>query len=252
MNLAVNARDAMPNAGHLTIETSVVEMDDRYIIGRPVEAVGPFICLAISDTGTGMDEATKARIFDPFFTTKEVGKGTGLGLSTVYGIVQQSSGFIWVYSELGHGTTFKIYLPRTQGEAGTSTADVAPEHRPGTETILVVEDAAGVRVIVHQALERMGYRVLEAPDGATAIAIVSRHAGVIDLLVSDVVMPGMNGRELAEQLVGLRPDLRVLFVSGYTDDAVMRAGLLEGKVHFLQKPFTPEKLLNAVRSVLDG
>jgi len=249
MNLAVNARDAMPTGGQLTIETSNVDYDPE----RQQRADGSrnFVMLAVTDTGTGMDEATKAKIFEPFFTTKQPGKGTGLGLATVYAIVTQAGGFIWVYSELGHGTSFKIYLP--QVDAVPTTAAVARVDLPrGTETVLLVEDAAAVRAVARQVLQRQGYRVLEAADGEDALYLAARHQGTIDLVLTDVVMPRAGGRELAERLLAVRPDTRVLYMSGYTDDSVVRHGILEGGVAYLQKPFSPEGLARKVRDVLDA
>ena len=249
MNLAVNARDAMPTGGQLTIETSNVDYDPE----RQQRADGSrnFVMLAVTDTGTGMDEATKAKIFEPFFTTKQPGKGTGLGLATVYAIVTQAGGVIWVYSELGHGTSFKIYLP--QVDAVPSTAAVARVDLPrGTETVLLVEDAAAVRAVARQVLQRQGYRVLEAADGEDALYLAARHQGTIDLVLTDVVMPRAGGRELAERLLAVRPDTRVLYMSGYTDDSVVRHGILAGGVAYLQKPFSPEGLARKVREVLDA
>ena len=251
MNLAVNARDAMPTGGKLTIETANVAHGPHYARERAAAPVSQFVMLAVSDTGVGMDEATKARVFEPFFTTKAPGKGTGLGLATVYGIVQQSGGFIWVYSEPGHGTTFKIYLPRVDAPAeGVAVTAVAPVGR-GTETVLLAEDAAAVRAVARQVLERQGYTVLEAPDGELALHLAQRHAGPIHLLLTDVVMPGMSGRQLADRLARLRPDTKVLYVSGYTDDAVVRHGVLEAGIAYLQKPFTIDSLARKVREVLD-
>ena len=250
MNLAVNARDAMPTGGKLTLETGNVEHDPDYAREQQAGPVRRFVMLAVSDTGVGMDEATKARIFEPFFTTKEPGKGTGLGLATVYGIVQQSGGFIWVYSEPGRGTTFKIYLP--QVDAPPDAAGVAATELPrGTETVLLVEDAAAVRAAVRQVLERQGYTVLEAPHGNAALALATAHDGPIHLLLTDVVMPGLSGRQVADQLKQLRPDTRVLYASGYTDDAVVRHGVLEAGIAYLQKPFTTGSLARKVRETLD-
>ena len=251
MNLAVNARDAMPQGGRLSIETANVEMDEEYVRGHPLAKAGPYVMLAVSDSGVGMDAVTQARIFEPFFTTKEAGKGTGLGLATVYGIVKQSGGFIWVYSEPGHGTSFKIYLPRVDEpveQAATRPSDVVR----GSETVLVVEDVAAVRAVTRQMLERQGYTVLEAPDAQTALQLAERHAGVIHLVLTDVVMPDLGGRELAARLVRVRPDMKVVYMSGYTDDAVVRHGVVQPGIAFLQKPFTPEGLARKVRSVLDG
>ena len=252
MNLAVNARDAMPTGGKLTIETANVVHDPRYARERAAAAVSRFVMLAVSDTGVGMDEATKARIFEPFFTTKEPGKGTGLGLATVYGIVQQAAGFIWVYSEPGRGTTFKIYLPQVDAATEGAAAGAAPADLPrGTETVLVAEDEAAVRAVTRQVLARQGYVVLEAPHGGAALDIAAQHRGPIHLLVTDVVMPGLSGRQLADQLARLRPDTKVLYVSGYTDDAVVRHGVLEAGIAYLQKPFTTDSLARKVREVLD-
>jgi PAS domain S-box-containing protein len=250
MNLAVNARDAMPAGGQVMLETANIEYDPDYARD---EAAGParrFVMLAVSDTGIGMDEATKARIFEPFFTTKGPGKGTGLGLATVYGIVQQSGGYIWVYSELGRGTTFKIYLPEV--DAPPEAAAVAASELPrGTETVLLVEDSEAVRAVARQVLERQGYTVLEAPRGDVALALAAAHDGPIHLLLTDVVMPGLSGRQVADQLTELRPDMQVLYASGYTDDAVVRHGVLEAGIAYLQKPFTTATLTRKVRETLD-
>ncbi len=252
MNLAVNARDAMPQGGKLTIETANVEMDEAYVRGHAAARTGSYVLLAVSDTGVGMSEQTQARIFEPFFTTKEQGKGTGLGLATVYGIVKQADGFIWVYSELDHGTTFKIYLPRIDEPAEGAPARGAVGAPPrGAETVLVVEDGAAVRAVTRQILVRQGYAVLEAPDPETALRLAAGHHGPIHLLVTDVVMPQMNGRALADRLTAQHVGLKVLYVSGYTDDAIVRHGVLEPGIMFLQKPFTPDALARKVREVLD-
>jgi len=253
LNLAVNARDAMPNGGKLTLETGNVDLDESYATDHYPARAGPFVMLAVSDTGTGMSEATQAHMFEPFFTTKEKGKGTGLGLATVYGIVKQSGGFIWVYSEVGHGTTFKLYLPRVQelAERASQPAQTPARAARGTETVLVVEDEAPVRSVARQVLERHGYTVLEAPSAEAALDLATRYSGAIHLLLTDVVMPGLNGRELATRLADLRPDARVIFMSGYTDDAVTRHGVLEPGSAYVQKPFTPDAIARKVREVLD-
>src|SRR5881398_1702066 len=252
MNLAVNARDAMPTGGKLTIETGNVEHDPAFARGHGAAAVRRFAMLAVSDTGCGMDEATKARIFEPFFTTKEPGKGTGLGLATVYGIVKQAGGFIWVYSEPGQGTSFKVYFPRVDEPAEPAAATATAEPTGGTETVLVVEDAASVRMVTRSVLERFGYVVLEAPNVETALRLAAKHHGPIQLLLTDVVMPGLSGRQLAEQLAQLRPDMKVLYASGYADHAIVHHGILESGIANIQKPFTPESLARRVRQVLDS
>ena len=252
-NLAVNARDAMPQGGRLTIETQNVEIDEAYA-RQHGEAVPPgsYVRLAVSDSGVGMDEATRARIFEPFFTTKGPGKGTGLGLSTVYGIVTQSHGFIWVDSEVGQGTSFKIYLPQVTEAAGTDRPRPTVVSSSGTETILLVEDSLGLRKLATRFLERAGYTVLRAASGEEALRLLERHEEPVHLLLSDVVMPGMSGRLLAEQLAQIRPGMKVLYMSGYTSDTTVRHGVWEGKVNFLNKPFTAAALLRKVREVLDS
>jgi len=251
MNLAVNARDAMPNGGRVTIETANVDIDETYVEAHALAAPGRYVMLAVTDTGMGMDAATQARIFEPFFTTKEVGKGTGLGLATVQGIVQQSGGFIWVYSEPDHGTVFKVYLPRVDAPP-SKAEDVAGDRLRGTETVLVVEDMAAVRAVTCQMLKRFGFTVHDAADGTTALQLAQAIDQPIDLLLTDVVMPDINGRELAKQCQQVRPRMKVLFMSGYTDDAVVRHGILQEGIAYLQKPFTPTSLVRKVREVLDA
>jgi two-component system cell cycle sensor histidine kinase/response regulator CckA len=253
MNLAVNARDAMPQGGKLTIETANVQLDDGYVRQHAGSKPGPHVMLAVSDTGCGMDAATQARIFEPFFTTKEPGKGTGLGLSTVYGIVKQSGGYIWVYSEPGHGTASKVYLPRVEAvaEAVEPSREAAQTPR-GSETILLVEDDYGVRKLIHSILHAYGYRVVEAHHGKHAIQVCEQHAGPIHLMVTDVVMPEMSGRELEERLKPSHPDMKVLFMSGYTHKGIVHHGELVPGTAFLQKPFTPDALARKVREVLDA
>jgi len=252
MNLAVNARDAMPKGGKLTIETANVVLDDSYVRTHLPARSGRFVMLAVSDTGVGMDKATQARIFEPFFTTKPKGQGTGLGLSTVFGIVEQSGGTLWVYSEPGCGTTFKIYLPFVDAEVEAVRPALAPTTLKGDETILLVEDEDQVRVIAGAVLRRYGYKVLVARNAGEALLLCEGHPGSIDVLVTDVVMPQMSGPELAQRLAVGRPEMRILCMSGYTDDSIVRHSVLQPGVAYLQKPFTPQSLATKVREVLDG
>jgi PAS domain S-box-containing protein len=255
MNLAVNARDAMPSGGKLTIETSNITLDEDYARYHATLQPGDYVMVSISDTGAGMDAETQSRIFEPFFTTKGT-KGTGLGLSTVYGIVKQSGGYIWVNSEVGKGATFKIYLPRVaSAEEGIPqvAAPVEPRHiEPGTETILLVEDEANLRYLARQYLEKQGYKVIEAADGAVAMQIAVAHEGVIHLLLTDVIMPGMNGRELAQRISEIRPNVKILYMSGYTENVVGHNGTLDVGVRLLAKPFNLRDLKRIVREVLDA
>ena len=253
LNLVVNARDAMPEGGRLTIETSNVDLDRNYATSHAVVEPGPYVMLTVSDTGCGMDAETQARIFEPFFTTKGPGRGTGLGLATVYGVVKQSGGYIWVYSEQQHGTTFKVYLPRVAAIAEKLVAEKQPAApAPGTETILFVEDEESVRELVSEYLKARGYTVLEAGDGVAALELAEQHSGAIQLLITDVVMPKLSGRELATRVAANRENLKVLYISGYTDDSIFRHGVLEGGMAFLQKPFNLKVLAEKVREVLDG
>jgi two-component system, cell cycle sensor histidine kinase and response regulator CckA len=253
VNLVVNARDAMPKGGTLTIETAQVELTLSPVYHLTPLPPGPYVRLAVSDTGCGMDRKTQSHIFEPFFTTKGEGKGTGLGLSTVFGIVTQCGGAIDVTSRVGHGTRFDLYFPSVESDILT-TAPTQPLGQPqrGTETILLVEDEPSVRTLVRDELRKLGYRVVEAKNGVEACLLATQQAGSLQLLLTDVVMPGMGGRELAQHLSVIKPDLRTLFISGYTDDVGIMAGQEEGTSSFLQKPFTPEVLARAVRNLLDA
>ncbi len=253
LNLTLNARDAMPLGGMLSLETSSTSLDDDYMQRRQGVAISPgaYAVLAVSDTGHGMDPEIRQHIFEPFFTTKGIGKGTGLGLSTVYGIVKQSGGYVWVYSEAGIGTAFKIYLPLAQSR-DTGERPVPSASYRGSETVLVVEDEAVVRDMAARGLTAEGYRVLQARDGAEALEVLAARDGDVDIVVTDVAMPVLNGRDLAVRLAEQRPDLPILFTSGYTDDNVVRRGLLESGQPFLQKPFSPSALAQNVRALLDA
>jgi CheY-like chemotaxis protein/two-component sensor histidine kinase len=250
MNLVVNARDAMPDGGKITITTGEVSVDDLDRREHTFLQAGRYVLLSVTDTGCGMDEETQSRIFEPFFTTKDKGKGTGLGLSTVYGIVKQSNGYIVTQSKLGLGTTFRIYLPlaeenKDQSEGCKTTTQASG----GSETVLLVEDEESVRELVRQTLQSRGYNVLEAENGEAGLEVAANHSGTIHILISDVVMPGMGGRALAEQMKRAHPQIKVLFLSGYTEDAVIQGGLESG-TSFLQKPFTLQALTRKVREVL--
>jgi two-component system cell cycle sensor histidine kinase/response regulator CckA len=251
LNLVINARDALPRGGQITLETANVLLDEGYSQSHPEVTPGPYVMLAVTDNGEGMDAQTKARIFDPFFTTKEVGQGTGLGLSSVYGIVKQSDGHIWVYSEPGLGTTFKVYLPRMEADSEPLHVEAAPGELPrGWETVLVVEDEEAVRTLIIQALKKSGYTVLAAPQGEEALAVCAGHPGPVHLLLADVILPKINGPELAAQLKTTYPELQVLFMSGYSDNTVFHHGVLDAEVNFLQKPFSVESLIRKVHEVL--
>jgi two-component system cell cycle sensor histidine kinase/response regulator CckA len=255
VNLVVNARDAMPQGGRITIETRNVELDENYTSEHAPVVAGRYVMLSVADNGVGMNRDTKEHAFDPFFTTKEAGKGTGLGLATVYGIVKQSGGYVWIYSEPALGTTLKLYFPEVSASAAFSTSEPrAPskDTKRGSETILLVEDEDAVRGITSRILEKQGYRVIAAQHGREAMEIASQESGIIDLVLTDVVMPGMNGRGLVERLTGIRPRIKSLYMSGYTDDDIIRRGFIEPSKSFLQKPFTSDNLLHTVRKVLDG
>ncbi|HEY6561343.1 MAG TPA: response regulator [Polyangiaceae bacterium] len=252
MNLVVNSRDAMPTGGQITIETRDITLDEAFASEHAGVNAGPHVMLAVSDTGIGMDRATQLRIFEPFYTTKPAGKGTGLGLSTVFGIVQQSGGTVWVYSEPGQGATFKVYLPQVAAAVDVIRASVAPRTLRGSETILLVEDEDQIRMVVRAILSRSGYEVLEARNGPDALALDAGHSGIIDLLLTDVVMPQMSGPEVAERLRAARPSMKVLCMSGYTDDSVFRHAVLDRHFAYIQKPITPDSLTQKVREVLDS
>ena len=255
VNLAINARDAMPDGGRITIATADADLSPAYAVAHPEVRPGPHVLLSVADTGHGMDDETQAHLFEPFFTTKERGKGTGLGLATVYGIVQQSGGHIRVNSAADSGSTFLIYLPRVDAPEDDSQGEVRPplpRPSPGTETVLLAEDEEGVRRFAREILSGNGYKVLEAGNGREALLLSEAHRGEIHLLLTDVVMPKMSGRELTERIRPLRPDLRILYMSGYIDDAILRHDVLEDGIPFLQKPFTSEGLARKVREVLDS
>jgi CheY-like chemotaxis protein len=253
MNLVINARDAMPSGGRLVIETANVEIGEQDAAIHDGVAPGRYVMLAVSDSGTGMDAETRRRIFEPFFTTKEKGKGTGLGLSTCYGIVKQSGGCICVYSEVGHGTVFKIYLPRVDARPDVDVRKpVAPAELRGNETILVIEDDSMVRSAVGRMLTEQGYKVLSAGDGYRAFAIAKLHEKPIELVLSDVIVPGLSGPEAVSRVQQCCPKTKSLFMSGYTDHAILRNGVLEAGMNFIQKPFSPHALAMKVREVLDA
>jgi two-component system cell cycle sensor histidine kinase/response regulator CckA len=252
VNLVVNARDAMLDGGQLTIETRNVVLDDTYARGHVSVNPGLYVMLAVSDTGIGMSPEVQTRLFEPFFTTKEPGKGTGLGLATCYGIIKQHSGHVWVYSEIGQGTTIKVYLPQVAEPADARAVSDEAEHMLGTETVLLVEDEPAVRELAARVLRNLGYLVLEAINGTAGLGAAQAHTGQIDLLVADLVMPEVGGKALSEQLIVQYPGLRILFMSGYTDNAIVHHGRLDEGVAFLQKPFTPAALAREVRAVLDA
>jgi CheY-like chemotaxis protein len=252
MNLAVNARDAMPDGGHLTVETANAELDETYARLHAGAKPGRYVMLAVSDSGVGMNAETIARIFEPFFTTKEVGKGTGLGLATVYGVVKQSGGYIWVDSEPGKGASFQIFLPRVDEHVAAAVENLPSESSlTGTETVLLVEDAEPLRKLAQSFLVEHGFQVLSAANGEEAIELAKTSRRPIHLLLTDVVMPGMNGRALAEQLLPVHPKIRILYMSGYTDSFIAGHGVLEPGTQLLHKPFTEQALLRKVRQVLD-
>jgi len=253
VNLAINARDAMPRGGILTLSTMNIELDELYTAHHEATVPGSYVLMSVSDTGRGMDANTVTRIFEPFFTTKPPGQGCGLGLSTVYGIVKQSGGYIWVYSEPHQGTTFKIYLPRASSDIHPGDSQIpAVGVRGGTETVLLVEDDHAIRSLGRQILARHGYTVLDASNGRDALHLATHHEGRLDLVITDMVMPGIGGVMLVERLIALRPNLQALYMSGYTEDDIVRRGMLDAQTAFIQKPFTATGLLQAVRHVLDS
>jgi two-component system, cell cycle sensor histidine kinase and response regulator CckA len=252
MNLVVNARDAMPQGGAVTIETANVTLDGLYAGRHIAVKPGAYVLLAVSDNGSGMDAGTQARLFEPFFTTKGAGRGTGLGLSTVFGIVKQSGGSVEVVSQPGQGSSFKVYLPRIDQPVALETDGPEAQASRGSETILLVEDDDMVRTLVHETLQRQGYKVLDSAGPLEARRLAENHRAPVDLLITDVVMPKISGRELAEQMVRERPSMKVLYMSGYTESAVVNSGILKTEVAFLQKPFTPAALIEKVREVLEN
>jgi CheY-like chemotaxis protein len=252
LNLVVNARDAMPGGGQITLETALVAFDEAYVADHEPAVPGRYAMIAVTDTGIGMDAETRSHLFEPFFTTKERGKGTGLGLSTCYGIVKQSGGYIWVYSEPGRGSIFKVYLPRRSSAAGEQGVPVETAGDGGTETILLVEDDEVLRAAIARILSTHGYRILTARDGVEALELATRHTEPLDLVVTDVVMPGLNGIELLRKVEIVHPEARRLLMSGYTEHAVLEDVTVRAGARFLQKPFTPEALCRKVRSLLDG
>jgi CheY-like chemotaxis protein len=253
LNLVINARDAMPNGGTLAIETNNTNLDESFASSHVPTQPGAYVEVAVTDTGSGITEEVMARLFEPFFTTKEVGKGTGLGLSTTYGIVKQSGGYLWCETEVGRGTTFRVYLPRVDEPVAHPEPRLAqPPIHPGDETVLLVEDEPEVRSLVQRILKTQGYTVVTAANPDEAIAVAREFKGTIQVMVTDVVMPGMSGLQLAERLMPTRPNMRVLFVSGYTHDTIGHHGVLDPGTAFLQKPFTPNALARKVREVLEG
>ena len=254
MNLVVNARDAMPNGGKLIIETANMDLDGNYFAEHGIveKRPGSYVMLTISDTGSGMDKEVQKHIFDPFYTTKEKGKGTGLGLSTIFGIVKQNKGFIWIYSEPGQGSTFKIYLPKVKGDVKVEEEEqISVENVGGSEIVLIVEDDKSLRKLARTVLKQKGYKVLVAENGEDALRVSKEHKGPIDLMIADVVMPKMSGKETAERLQPLYPQMKIIYMSGYTDDSIIHRGVLAPGLNFIEKPFTPEMLARKVREVLN-